>query len=699
MRDLVANARADAERAAPAVKAAALLHIARVLTTIDAADSVRTLDAALALAATLPEGERDVLLGEGAALAATISPRRALGLVREVVLDRDSVLTRALFNMLAHGHVGDAVAYLSEPTPGEAYPFAAAHQAMGRSSDDEARLRVLRGATRAMRERRRSGAQRHFRRHDYIRLFTHHWARLPTDEARAVVGELVEWILSEPESRTNASFSSGSQRVRFSSTHEQQLFEILGPLRHIDPDRAASVTRDYPQLAAAAERFPYGRESMDAAMHAELPPTPREPVEQPDYIDVGRRLVPIPDAIRTGFSDAFALALDLYADDSDPENFNEAPQACWASALEFRKILYKAGQHEGVAAARYLDRIPDPALRLFAQIELAAAVAGLPPIGGRSIRPGPRGLRDMVAAHRGSESQPSAIPPSMRPLPPPRRPTAAPSRELRISPATRPADEGPSGGAGPDFVEIRNASLRGLVAQLFNMPDTRIEWPSSLDPSARYDFLLVLPAAEEREAQRRLMQDGIARHFHISLTTELRPRDVHVLTAPNGITARAVREKASFEFGSIGIGAGSVGSIDIGARPAPSSKDSHPRIPEAVRLQEILDAPTMDERLPPADAFAEMRRHITRQFVSLLGPHDWIGGLDASLTIQELCETIEAGLDRPLIDETNLTGTYAIRIPPSAATTVDFLRLVCDSLGLVATLARREVRTLVIRVV
>jgi hypothetical protein len=107
----------------------------------------------------------------------------------------------------------------------------------------------------------------------------------------------------------------------------------------------------------------------------------------------------------------------------------------------------------------------------------------------------------------------------------------------------------------------------------------------------------------------------------------------------------------------------------------------------------------MDERLPPADAFAEMRRHITRQFVSLLRPHDWIGGLDASLTIQELCETIEAGLDRPLIDETNLTGTYAIRIPPSAATTVDFLRLVCDSLGLVATLARREVRTLVIRVV
>src|ERR1700683_796553 len=41
-------------------------------------------------------------------------------------------------------------------------------------------------------------------------------------------------------------------------------------------------------------------------------------------------------------------------------------------------LLFKAGQHKGVAAAKHLDRIPAPDLRLFPQIELCAALAGLP---------------------------------------------------------------------------------------------------------------------------------------------------------------------------------------------------------------------------------------------------------------------------------------------------------------------------------
>jgi uncharacterized protein (TIGR03435 family) len=80
-----------------------------------------------------------------------------------------------------------------------------------------------------------------------------------------------------------------------------------------------------------------------------------------------------------------------------------------------------------------------------------------------------------------------------------------------------------------------------------------------------------------------------------------------------------------------------------------------------------------------------------------LGAGAWIGGIDASLTIAELCETIEGGLDRPLIDETNLVGSYAISVHTEAATTADFLRATCERLGLVLTPAQRDVRTLVIR--
>jgi len=697
MRDLLSEARENAERATLAVKTAALLHIARVLTKIDSIDAQRTLDEALALAATLPDGEREVLLGEGAALAATISPPQALRLVREVTLDRDSVLERVLFNMVAHGHAADAAAYLSAPPPGEPYPFGAALQTMGRGADDDTRLRVFRGAIRAMREQRSSGRHDRSRdHHGFVRLFTRHWRRLPADEATAVVRELVDWILSEPESRTNASFSSGSQRVQFSSMHEQRLFEILGPLRHLDAELAESVTNGYPALASAAARFPYGQDSMHATMSGELPRPPREPVAQPDYIDVGHRLIPIPEAIRTAFNDAFAFALNLLRDESDPEHFNEAPQECWSSAMEFRKILYKAGQHEGRTAERYLARIPDPALRLFAQIELAAALVGLPQLGGRTIRPGPGGLREMVAMRRPHASQRSGLPAAMHPLPPPRKPRMPPSREPHIAPATASADDGPSGGSGPDFVEIRNASLREMIAQLYSTPHNRIEWPPSLEPDARYDFVLVLPNEESHQTRMRLLQEGIARHFHLSIAQEMRAREVYVLTAPNGITARGVREESPSEFGS--VGAGTFSSIAIGARAQPGRAETQSRVPEAMRLQEIMNVPLMpDDGDGSPEAFERIRRHMMRELAVPLGPNKWIGGIQASLTMQALCEMIEHGLDRPLLDETNLPGSYAINVQTDATTTEDFLRLLSGRLGLITTSARRNVRMLVIR--
>lgn len=49
---------------------------------------------------------------------------------------------------------------------------------------------------------------------------------------------------------------------------------------------------------------------------------------------------------------------------------------------EFRVILYAAGQYDRDSGARLLERIPDAGLRLFAQIEFAAGIAGVAQIGG-----------------------------------------------------------------------------------------------------------------------------------------------------------------------------------------------------------------------------------------------------------------------------------------------------------------------------
>ena len=73
------------------------------------------------------------------------------------------------------------------------------------------------------------------------------------------------------------------------------------------------------------------------------------------------------------------------------------------------------------------------------------------------------------------------------------------------------------------------------------------------------------------------------------------------------------------------------------------------------------------------------------------------GGMSAMSTVAQLCEMLEATLDRPVIDETNLNGTYDLNIRTQAESGEQFLHALCDRLGLAATPARRNVTMLVVR--
>ena len=103
------------------------------------------------------------------------------------------------------------------------------------------------------------------------------------------------------------------------------------------------------------------------------------------------------EAIATDFAAAFQEAHARYAEDSDARDPNAAPKECWPSAREYRNILFKAGQHLGLEAGKYLHRITDPDLRLFAQIELSAGVEGLPQIGGCTVYPPSRSQRRFLS--------------------------------------------------------------------------------------------------------------------------------------------------------------------------------------------------------------------------------------------------------------------------------------------------------------
>jgi uncharacterized protein (TIGR03435 family) len=679
---LLSDALEQAERSEPVVRAAALLHIARVLNAFDHAEAERVLDRGIALAGELAEPDREVILCEAVSLAATVSPDRAIQLAPSV---RDEapggVMSKALFNMISHGHVAEAAQYLSDPVPIEDYPFHAALQAIGSSKDDDTRRRILRSAISAMRRHVASGQGATLFRgpNQFSWLFTHRWRLLPADEATEVVRDLVRGILAQPDGPIHASAGD----VRFSSTREHCLFQILDPLQRLDPGLAGSLIRVYPQLAAAAARYPYGLESMGAAARerpAQEPP--RAPVEQPDYIMVGQRLIPIPEALRTDFQQAFDLALRFYAREIDPEHPNDAPQECWPSAHEFRNILYKAGQHEGRAAVRHLERIPNRALRLFAQIELAAALAGLPQMGGRSITPGPSGFRrSMAMRSRFQEDDSAPVPPfaAMGLQPPVRKPDVPPSTNVRISPTRRTHEEGPSGGSGPDYWVIEGAPLKPVLARLYDVPETRIDVPASLE-NERYDFVLVLPRTETQGTMTRLMREGIEKHFHI--TEERRSMEVDVLTAPNGIRAHEEDDSLS--------GCGSIGFME---------KAQDGRMPDFLGLANIMDLHMVASEDPsnPEDALRRMKSEFLRVSRGSIPAGVIINSIGSSLTMEELCRVLEGGLDRPIVDETHLNGTYALNVHAEAVTTRQFLRVLCDKLGLVVTPGRREIPMLVAR--
>src|SRR5437773_438133 len=250
---LLSDALEQAERSEPVVRAAALLHIARVLNAFDHAEAERVLDRGIALAGDLAEPDREVILSEAVSLAATVSPDRAIRLASSVRYEMRGVpgrgpMSKALSDMLSHGYVADAVQYLSDPPSVQDYPFDAALHAIGRSKDDGTRLRILRAAIGAMRRQGASGqGDTLFTGSGWFsRMFVRWWRLLPADEGTEVVRDLVRRILAQPDGPIRASI----QDVRFSSTREHCLFEILEPLQRLDPDLAGSLIREYPQLAA-----------------------------------------------------------------------------------------------------------------------------------------------------------------------------------------------------------------------------------------------------------------------------------------------------------------------------------------------------------------------------------------------------------------------------------------------------------------
>jgi hypothetical protein len=372
------------------IKAAALLHIARVLTQFDRQQAVRVLDEGLSLARTLPETDKQIILGEAVFLAANVDPERGMRLLQERLTNvpHRFPLSNMILVMLDHGHLEKAIGYLIGPMkPGE-FPFRVAGNVMEKCPDDAIRLQIFRGAIRNWIERPVPGRGLPMDPTDgtrgFLNLFAYRWQLLPPDEATVLTQEIVASILRDPDTMTHARIGSGNGVV-FSSRQDYELFLLLNVLRELMPELLDSLLTNHDQLAVGVRRFPLGLESLKAE--------PRPPGAEPKGRSFVMASVGKPadfDAMRAkmqaeteaNFEPHFQEAARLYAEDTDAQGPNAFPRECWPSTQEFRDAMFRAVRSHGRKARSYLDRITDPDLRLFTEIEFIAALAGLPQFAG-----------------------------------------------------------------------------------------------------------------------------------------------------------------------------------------------------------------------------------------------------------------------------------------------------------------------------
>jgi len=421
--DLLARAQEQTERSSPPVRAAARMRLARVQSAVDIGRARITFEMALDEIRSLPTRDRNFFFEQAQQIAAAFAP----DLVREIPSVRsphDDMNREMLVSiMLQHGHIDAAFDYAAQRDDPFSFPFGYAANLMHKL-DNERKLIVLRRATDAWRAAREgelvrmegipqqdghSGPARLLQlQPKYIRLIQWQWKVLPPDEALVVVHEIVRFAIEQPDLATSAGYEQG---IRFTSGREHVLFEILQILRQLDAPLAESLIASHEQLAAAASRFPNGIETI----HQESEERRKQSVASGatcsgGFIMTGNSRdfayqMALRDSSNGGdFGPSIEYALERYREDTAPDSPNHAPRAFWPSTCAFRTILYRAGKRNGPEAEILLGRIPDNDLRLFAQIECVAALAGLPelPETQRKYRPRPPMKGTHMRAANGS---------------------------------------------------------------------------------------------------------------------------------------------------------------------------------------------------------------------------------------------------------------------------------------------------------
>ena len=254
-------------------------------------------------------------------------------------------------------------------------------------------------------------------------------------------------------------------------------------------------------------------------------------------------------------------------------------------------------------------------------------------------------------------------------LAPPQKPDLPPSEEVHISPSQT---DGAVSSSGPDHWMRRGFELRAVLSEILQTTPTRVELPAALDNEKCYDFVLVPPSEEDEETIRRQVREGIEKYFRVSITPEIRPGDVYVMTAVQGKTPP---RKSEDDAAGGGVLASSV-VVNSDWRPF-QLPEGVPQTRQAVEeaMRRAMDSPEFRDAMAAAQ----------------------LTGMTAlSSSVDEVRRALEDALHRPVLDETGLTGIYDFKIQGKPRNTEEFLGMLRDQLGLVLTPTRRSLEIMVV---
>ena len=212
---------------------------------------------------------------------------------------------------------------------------------------------------------------------------------------------------------------------------------------------------------------------------------------------------------------------------------------------------------------------------------------------------------------------------------------------VHITPTTMKAGS-TSMEVGGDVWNARGYDLKTLISEIYGVDERRIDLAGD-DSGARWDVSLQLPREVDWDAMQQMLRSALEKKFGVTITPESQQMDVYVLTAPNGPGA-ALRRHVPAERGADGDN--DAGEITYFGKDCAGSAS---------------------------------------------------GGIAASAgTISELGRTLEPDLDRLLVDETGLKGSYDFKIGTYASED-ELFKLMRDELGIVVTPAQRSVTVLSVR--